>query len=84
MNASPGREVSGSVNATPERRLSPSEAKVAELVIAGLSNKEIADRLFVSVNTVETHLRHAFKKLDVRTRVQLAMKLTRGGPEGSE
>ena len=55
--------------------LSPSEQRVAELVAGGLSNKEIAARLYVSPHTVETHLSSAYAKLGVRTRTQLAQRL---------
>ncbi|HEV7194885.1 MAG TPA: LuxR C-terminal-related transcriptional regulator [Pedococcus sp.] len=56
--------------------LTPQERRVSSLVSTGLSNKAVADRMFVSVNTVETHLRHAFVKLDVRSRTELARKFT--------
>jgi len=49
---------------------------VAELAAEGRSNKEIAHTLFVTVNTVEFHLSHAYTKLGVRSRAQLARRLT--------
>lgn len=52
--------------------LTPSERRVAQMAASGLSNPEIAQALFVSLNTVETHLRHAFRKLDISRRTQLA------------
>ena len=52
--------------------LTPAEQRVAELATEGLSNKEIAQALFVTVNTVEAHLSHAYAKLGVRSRAQLA------------
>jgi DNA-binding CsgD family transcriptional regulator len=55
--------------------LTPSELRVVELAADGLSNKEIAARLVVSVHTVEVHLSHAYRKLGVRSRAQLAPKL---------
>jgi DNA-binding NarL/FixJ family response regulator len=55
--------------------LTPSEQRVVELAADGLSNKEIASRLVVSVHTVEVHLSHAFAKLGVRSRSQLAGRL---------
>lgn len=52
--------------------LTPAEREVALLVAAGGTNRSVADRLFVSPHTVNTHLRNAFLKLDVRSRVELA------------
>lgn len=40
----------------------------------GLTNREVAADMFLSVNTVETHLRHIFTKLGVRSRTQLAVR----------
>jgi DNA-binding CsgD family transcriptional regulator len=51
--------------------LTPTEQRVVELAAEGLSNKEIAEALFVSVHTVETHLSRAYSKLGVRSRSQL-------------
>jgi DNA-binding CsgD family transcriptional regulator len=55
--------------------LTPSQQRVAELVAGGLSNKEIAARLFVTVHTVEAHLSNAYAKLGIRSRTQLARQL---------
>jgi DNA-binding CsgD family transcriptional regulator len=55
--------------------LTPAEQRVAELAVEGLSNKEIAATLSVSVHTVEVHLSHAYAKLGVRSRAQLARHL---------
>jgi DNA-binding NarL/FixJ family response regulator len=49
---------------------------VAELAADGLANKEIATALFVSVRTVEEHLKHAYAKLGIRSRTQLARRLS--------
>ncbi len=57
--------------------LTPTEQRVSELAVEGLSNKEIAVSLVVSVHTVETHLSHIFQKLGVHSRAQLAAKVTR-------
>jgi DNA-binding CsgD family transcriptional regulator len=54
------------------RQLTPAEQRVVDLAAEGLSNKEIAQRLVVTVNTVETHLSHAYAKLGVRSRAQLS------------
>ncbi|MFC7659041.1 response regulator transcription factor [Pseudonocardia benzenivorans] len=51
--------------------LTASERRVARLVAEGHTNRAIAERLHVSVHTVGTHLRHAFTKLDINTRVEL-------------
>jgi DNA-binding CsgD family transcriptional regulator len=56
--------------------LTPSEQRVAELVAAGLSNKEVAAQLFVSVYTVEAHLSNVYAKLGIRSRAQLARQLS--------
>jgi DNA-binding CsgD family transcriptional regulator len=55
--------------------LTPAEAHVTELAAAGRSNKEIAAALVVSVYTVERHLRHAYAKLGIRSRSQLAGRI---------
>jgi DNA-binding CsgD family transcriptional regulator len=51
--------------------LTGAELQVARLAAAGCTNRGIADRLFVSPHTVNTHLRHVFDKLDIRSRVDL-------------
>jgi DNA-binding CsgD family transcriptional regulator len=55
--------------------LTETERRVAELVASGLSNKEVAARLFVSVRTVEANLSKVYAKLGVRSRSQLAARL---------
>jgi len=57
--------------------LTPSEQRVVELVAAGLPNRDIAAKLFVSLATIKTHLVHVYTKLDVRTRAELAAAATR-------
>ena len=59
----------------PQGTLSPAEQRVVTLAIEGLANKEIAAALHVSVHTVEVHLSHAYSKLGVRSRSQLAGRL---------
>jgi len=55
--------------------LTPSERRVAELVAAGQSNKQVAAALFISPKTVEGHLANVFAKLGVRSRTELARKV---------
>ncbi len=55
--------------------LTPVERRVAELVAAGRTNKEVAGVLFLSTRTVEGHLSRVYGKLGVRSRVELARKL---------
>jgi DNA-binding CsgD family transcriptional regulator len=56
--------------------LTPTEEKVVELVVEGLSNAEIASRLFVSLATVKSHLNHVYAKVGVTSRLQLARDFT--------
>ena len=51
--------------------LTPSEQRVAEMAAGGMSNRDIAQALFVTEKTVETHLGRAYLKLGVRSRRQL-------------
>lgn len=57
--------------------ISKREHEVLELMAEGCSNQEIADRLFVSVNTVKTHSSNLFSKLDVSRRTQAIEKAKR-------
>jgi DNA-binding CsgD family transcriptional regulator len=57
--------------------LTPTELDVARLLSEGLTNKEIATRLFVSPRTVQTHLTHVYTKLGLNSRVQLAQEAAR-------
>ncbi len=57
--------------------LTPTELQVAELVARGLTNPQIGLRLLISRETVKTHLRHIFIKIDVHSRAQLAALVQR-------
>jgi DNA-binding NarL/FixJ family response regulator len=59
--------------------LTPQEARVARLAAEGLSNPEIAARMYISKGTVDHHLNKVFRKLGIRTRAQLTHALTAGG-----
>jgi DNA-binding CsgD family transcriptional regulator len=63
--------------------LSPSERRVVGLAIEGLSNRQIAEALFVTRKAVEWHLGNAYRKLDVRSRGELAGALGVAGPAQS-
>ncbi len=62
-------------------RLTDAEARVAREVAQGASNREIAERTFVSVKTVEATLTRIYRKLDVRSRTHLATLLVPAPPE---
>jgi LuxR family transcriptional regulator, maltose regulon positive regulatory protein len=57
-----------------EEALSPRELEVLRLIFAGLSNKEIAARSFISLNTVKTHIKNIYTKLGVATREQAIVR----------
>jgi DNA-binding CsgD family transcriptional regulator len=57
--------------------LTPTERDVVRLVSEGLTNKEIATRLFVSPRTVQTHLTHVYTKLGLTSRVHLVQEAAR-------
>jgi PadR family transcriptional regulator, regulatory protein PadR len=66
----------------PQRRLAtglasltPTEKTIAALIGEGLTNREIAERLYISIGTVETHLVHIFTKLGITSRSELAHQL---------
>jgi DNA-binding CsgD family transcriptional regulator len=71
------RRIGGRPTATG--RLTATEEQVAELVAAGRSNREVADALFMSVNTVEANLSRIYHKLGVRSRTELGAKLAAQG-----
>jgi DNA-binding CsgD family transcriptional regulator len=56
--------------------LTPTERRIADQVVAGRTNREIAGALFISVKTVEANLSRIFHKLGVRSRTQLISSLT--------
>lgn len=76
--AATARASGGGPRPSPNGQLTSAEQRVAELAASGLSNKEIAARLTITVSTVETHLKRIYRKLAVGSRTQLAqtMKIT--------
>jgi predicted ATPase/DNA-binding CsgD family transcriptional regulator len=60
------------VSSKPDTMLTARELEIAELIAEGLSNKEIATRLTISVRTAETHAQHILTKLGFRSRSQIA------------
>jgi DNA-binding CsgD family transcriptional regulator len=55
--------------------LTPSDRRIASLAAEGMTNREIAQSLFVTTKTVEMHLAHVFTKLEIRSRVELGTVL---------
>lgn len=68
--ARPRREALSGVEAC-----TPSERRVADMAAGGMTNREIAQELFVTARTVEGHLTHVFSKLDITSRRDLADRL---------
>ena len=62
--------------------LTPSERRVAELAVDGLSNRDIAQSLFLSEKTVEAHLGRAYRKLGIGSRGRLGAALGGAGRGG--
>jgi DNA-binding CsgD family transcriptional regulator len=62
--------------------LTHGERRVGELAAAGHTNKEIAQQLFVSLRTVETHLTNAYRKLGITSRAELGAALGHPPEEG--
>lgn len=70
------RRAGGRTRSRTPDQLSPPETAVAQLAGAGRTNREIAEQLHLSVKTVETHLRHIYQKLGIRSRWQLTERNT--------
>jgi DNA-binding NarL/FixJ family response regulator len=64
--------------------LSAREREVTALVAAGASNREIAERLFITEGTAKNHISSILRKLDLRDRTQLAVHVARGDRPAAE
>ena len=60
--------------------LTPSQRRVAEMAASGMTNRQIAQTLFLTVKTIETHLAAAYDKLGIRSRQQLLAALGQETP----
>ena len=87
------REMSKISTRVPVGSLTDTERRIAGLVAQGKTNREVASAMFVTENTVQTHVRHIFQKLGVRSRTELTAQIlsapadTRtapGSPGGSD
>jgi DNA-binding CsgD family transcriptional regulator len=69
-----GREGVDNAEAVPAnwQGLTKTERQVAQVVACGLTNREAGRRIYMSPHTVDAHLRHIFRKLDINSRVELA------------
>jgi len=78
LTGSPGPATGPPPGAHPLDRLTDRQRDVAALVAQGMTNEEIARKLFLSLATVKSHLTASMRRLDVRTRTQLAILVNRG------
>ena len=69
----------GTADGTGVASLTGRELEVARLVVDRRTNQQIADELFLSLKTVETHMRNMFRKLGVSSRVDLARAIEAAG-----
>jgi DNA-binding CsgD family transcriptional regulator len=70
------RELSKTVTRSAVDGLTETERRIAALVAQGQTNREVAAAMFVTENTVQTHIRHIFRKLGVRSRTELAVRFS--------
>ena len=81
VSEDPGPDAPMAEGAWPgkEHGLSPRESEVLALIAQGLSNQEIADRAYISINSVKTYIRTAYRKIGVERRTQAVLWATRNG-----
>jgi DNA-binding NarL/FixJ family response regulator len=63
--------------------LTPSEEAIASLAASGLTNREIAERVYVSPKTVEANLSRVYRKLAIHSRAELGVRMTQRAGDGS-
>jgi DNA-binding CsgD family transcriptional regulator len=73
------RELSKIGTRSPVDELTETERRIAALISEGRTNREVASAMFVTENTVQTHVRHIFLKLGVRSRTELAARILSAG-----
>jgi DNA-binding NarL/FixJ family response regulator len=76
-----GARTPGLVTANAAVPLTSREREIASLAAAGVASKQIAERLFLSVRTVNNHLQRAYSKLGVTSRAELDRVLTPAGAD---
>ncbi len=69
------RELSKIAVRSPVDELTETERRIAALIAEGRTNREVASAMFVTENTVQTHVQHIFRKLGVRSRTELAARV---------
>jgi LuxR family maltose regulon positive regulatory protein len=74
LEAMPGESVKGKINLVAEEKLSGRELEVLGLLAAGQTYKEIGQQLFLSLNTVQFHIKSIYSKLSVNKRMQAIEK----------
>ncbi|MGH3767816.1 MAG: ATP-binding protein, partial [Pseudonocardiaceae bacterium] len=74
--AARAQELADQLDHAPAQPLTPREREVAELVAQGLTNREIAARLYLSERTAQNHVQHILTKLDLSNRSQIAIWIT--------
>ncbi|MDG2448821.1 MAG: response regulator transcription factor [Saprospiraceae bacterium] len=76
MDLNKGQLSEAYVNSLTNQDLSPKEYEILIDIIDGLNNRQIGEKHFVSVNTIKTHVKRIFSKLEVHDRVSLTKKVT--------
>jgi DNA-binding NarL/FixJ family response regulator len=77
--AARAQELADRLGQAPAEPLTSREREVAELVAQGLTNREIAARLYLSARTAQNHVQHILTKLELSNRSQIAVWITSRG-----